>query len=342
MNFSSDNTAGVSPEILAALASANVGAVASYGTDPITARVERRLAEIFEHEVTVLIVVTGTVANALALATLVPPWGLVYAHEEAHIIGHECGAVEFYAGGARIHGIPSDNGKITAVQLAALLQGGKSPVYAFQPSAVSLTQATEAGTVYRPDEIAAIAETAKSHGLSMHMDGARFANALVHLGVTPAEMTWKAGIDVLSFGATKNGAMSAEALIFFDPARAEDCAYRRMRAGHLPSKMRFMSAQLEAYLTDDLWLRNARHANAMATRLADGLIGVPGVRLRYAVEANEIFAELPEALIAHLLELGFEFHRWDGAIRLVTAWSTAATDVDGFVAAVRGWEGRAA
>ena len=205
-----------------------------------------------------------------------------------------------------------------------------------QPSAVSLTQATEAGTVYRTEEIAAIGEVARGKGLALHMDGARFANALVHLGVTPAEMTWKAGVDVLCFGATKNGAMAAEALIFFDPARAADCAFRRMRGGHLVSKMRFMSVQLEAYLTDDLWLRNARHANAMARRLGDGLAGLPDVRLRHPVEANEIFVELTEPMIAHLQSSGFAFHRWEGScVRLVTAFNTAAADVDAFIAAAR-------
>ena len=341
MNFSSDNTSGVSPEILAAIAAANAGAASSYGADAITERLQERLAEVFEHEVAVFPVLTGTAANVLGLASLVPPWGLVYAHEEAHILAHECGALEFYAG-ARIHGIPSESGKITAAQLAALLPGEKGNVHAVQPSAVSLTQASEAGTVYRIDEIAAIAEVARSHGLSMHMDGARFANALVRLGASPAEMTWKAGIDVLSFGATKNGAMSAEALIFFDPARAADVAFRRMRAGHLVSKMRFMSAQLEAYLTDDLWLRNARHANAMAARLAAGLAGLPSVRIRNEVEANEIFAELPEELIAHLFERGFAFYRWGASVRLVTAFNTSGDDVDAFIAAVRDWQARAA
>jgi threonine aldolase len=333
MNFCSDNVTGVSPEILAAIVAANEGSAASYGADEITARLGKRLAEIFEHEVTVFPVISGTAANAIALSTLVPPWGEVYCHEQAHIATHECGAVGFYAGGARTTGIASPSGKISASQLAALLPGGRGQVYAVQPSAVSLTQATEAGTVYRPDEIAAIGEVAHAHGLTVHMDGARFANAVAYLGTTPAEITWRAGVDALCLGATKNGAIAAEVLIFFDDKRAADCPFRRMRGGHLISKMRFVSAQLEAYLTGELWLRNARHANAMARRLAAGLAGLPGVRMRHPVEANEVFPELTEAMIARLQATGFAFHRWDGnCVRLVTAFNTAETDVDAFLA----------
>lgn len=336
MNFCSDNVTGVSPEILAAIVEANHGSAASYGADESTARLGKRLAEIFEHEVTIFPVVSGTAANAIALSTLVPPWGEVYCHDQAHIATHECGAVGFYAGGARTAGIASPSGKISASQLAALLPGGKGQVYAVQPSAVSVTQATEAGTVYRPDEIAAIGEMARAHGLAMHMDGARFANAVAYLDATPAEITWKAGVDALSFGATKNGAMAAEAVIFFDEKRATDCPFRRMRGGHLISKMRFISAQLEAYLTDELWLRNARHANAMAGRLAVGLTGLPGVRLRHPVEANEVFPELAEEMITRLQASGFQFHRWDGnCVRLVTAFNTNAADVDAFLASAK-------
>jgi len=336
MNFCSDNVAGISPEILAALAAANEGAAPSYGADAITERLGRCFAEVFEREVAVFPLSTGTAANSVALATLVPPWGVVYCHANAHILGDECGAPEFYTHGARLTGIASDDGKIRAGQLAALLPGNKGNVHGMQPSAVSLTQATEAGTVYSPDEVGAITEVARAHGLAVHMDGSRFANALLHLGVSPAEMTWKAGVDVLSFGATKNGAMAAEALIFFDEKRAAECAFRRKRGGHLFSKMRFLSAQLEAYLAGDLWLGNARHANAMASRLADGLTGLPGITLRYRTQANEVFAELTEPLIAHLEASGFQFYRWDGnCIRLVTAFNTKAADVDAFIAAAR-------
>jgi threonine aldolase len=334
MNFSSDNVAGVSPEILAALAEANDGRAASYGADEITARLEKRFAEVFERQVWVMPLISGTAANALALASLVPPWGMVYCHEAAHVATHECGALEFYSGGARIKGLPGAHGRITAAQLGNLLPDGRGVVYATQPSAVSLTQATEAGTVYTCEEIAAIAEVGRAHGLALHMDGARFANALVHLGAAPAEMTWKAGVEALSFGATKNGAMGAEALVFFDERRAAECEFRRMRAGHLVSKMRFLSAQLEAYLTDGLWLRNARHANAMAQRLATGLADVPGARISHPAEANEVFAELPGTVVAGLEARGFKFYRWSASsIRLVTAFDTPQADVDAFVSA---------
>lgn len=340
MNFSSDNVAGIAPEILAALAAANGGRQPSYGADPITARVERRLAEMFEHEVAVFPVATGTAANALALATLIPPWGVVYCHAEAHVVVDECGAPEFYAAGAKLTGIAAPHGKIGVDDLAPLLPGGQGVVHHMQPAAISLTQASEAGTVYRAEEIAAIADLARRHGLGLHVDGARFANAIAHLGCAPADITWRAGVDVLSFGATKNGAAAAEAVIFFDPAKAADFAFRRKRGGHLFSKMRFLSAQLDAYLADDLWLRNARHANVMATRLADGLRRIPGVALRHEVEANELFVEMPNSLIEALFAKGFHFYRWDGpqgnCVRLVTAFDTVQEDVDAFLTTARG------
>jgi threonine aldolase len=339
MNFRSDNQAGVSPAILDALRDANRGTAPSYGEDEITRRVERRLGEIFEHEVVAFPVATGTAANALALAAVTPPWGVIYAHAAAHVQVDECGAPEFYSGGAKLIPMAGADGKIAAAELAALLPGGKGVVHHAQPAAVSLTQATESGTVYRPDEIAALAEIAHRHGLAVHLDGARFANALVHLGCRPAEIAWRAGVDALSFGATKNGALAAEAVVFFDRARAEDFAFRRKRAGHLFSKMRFLSAQLDAYLADELWLRNARAANAMAARLGAGLAKLRGVRLRHPVEANEVFVELPDAAIRGLAAEGFGFYRWMDetslCLRLVTAFDTEASDVDRFVAACR-------
>ncbi|HEV2676652.1 MAG TPA: low specificity L-threonine aldolase [Aliidongia sp.] len=335
MNFASDNTAGISPEILAAIADANEGAAASYGADPITARLEAKLAEIFEHEVAVFPVATGTAANALALAAVTPPWGAVLCHPLAHITCDEANAPEFYTGGAKLVSVPGADGKLVADDLAALLPGDLGNVHHAQPAAVSLTQATECGTVYRPAEIAAIADVAHRHGLAVHMDGARFANAMVHLDASPAELTWRAGVDVLSLGATKNGALGAEAIVFFDVQRGRELAFRRKRAGHLFSKMRFLSAQLDAYVTNDLWRRNARHANAAATQLAGGLSVLPGVSLRHPVEANELFVEMPEAMIVGLFAAGGQFYRWQGAastcVRLVTAWNTAASDVATFV-----------
>jgi threonine aldolase len=339
MNFRSDNTAGIAPAILEALRAANHGTAPSYGADAITERVERRLAEIFEHEVAVFPVATGTAANALALATLTPPWGVIYAHEDAHVHVDECGAPEFYSGGAKLIPLAGRDGKIAAGDLAALLPGGKGVVHHAQPAAVSLTQATEAGTVYRPQEIAAIAEVARRHGLGLHLDGARFANALVHLGGSAAAISWRAGVDVVSFGATKNGALAAEAVIFFDRRRAEEFAFRRKRAGHLFSKMRFLSVQLDAYLADDLWLANARAANARAAQLGAGLAALPGARLRHPVEANEVFVELTDRVIRALEDEGFGFYRWMDAnslcIRLVTAFDTVAEDVDRFLASCR-------
>jgi threonine aldolase len=339
MNFASDNVTGVAPEILAAIATANDGAVASYGDDPITRRLEAKLAQIFEHEVAVFPVATGTAANALALAALTPPWGAVFCHEQSHIAVDEANAPEFYSGGAKLVPLAGADGKLSAETIRRLLPGGLGVVHHAQPAVVSLTQATECGTVYRPAEIRAIAEIAHGHGLAVHMDGARFSNALSFLECSPADMTWRAGVDALSFGATKNGALAAEAIVFFDPAKAQTVAFRRKRAGHLFSKMRFLSAQLDAYVTDGLWLRHAAHANTMAKRLTRGLAQLPNSRLRHPVEANEIFIELPEPVVAGLLAAGFHFYRWDGpnsaCIRLVTAWNTAVESVDAMIAAAR-------
>ena len=284
MNFASDNAAGVAPAILQAIAAANDGFALAYGDDAVTQRVERRLCEIFEREVAVFLVPTGTAANALALAHLTPPWGAVMCHREAHIISNECGAPEFFGGGLRLVGLDGVGGKIAPETLALALDRheGHSP-HQVVPAMVSLTQATEAGTVYRTDEVASLASLAHERGLAVHMDGARFANALVRLGVTPAQITWQAGVDVLSFGATKGGALAAEAVVFFDPARAAMMAERRKRAGHLVSKHRFIAAQFEAFLTDGLWLDLASHANRMADRLAATLAGArhrPGVERR--------------------------------------------------------------
>ncbi len=339
MNFMSDNVAGASPEILAALRDANRGAALPYGNDAITARLRDRLSDVFERAVAVFPVATGTAANALALAAMAPPWGAIYCHAAAHVATDECGAPELYTGGAKLVPLDGPDGKLTPAALdAALAASGAGEVHHVQPAALSLTQATEAGTVYRPAEIAALAEVARGHGLRVHMDGARFANALASLGRTPAEITWRAGVDALSLGATKNGALAAEAVVLFDPALAETMGFRRKRGGHLFSKMRFLSAQLDAYLRDDLWLRNARHANAMAARLAAGLGALDGVSLLHPVEANEIFARLPLAMADGIEAAGFGFYRWgaDAAgttVRLVTAFDTREADVDAMVAA---------
>lgn len=342
MNFCSDNVFGANAEILAALTEAAKGDATSYGNDLYTVRLEKKLSEVFETKLAVFPVVTGTAANALALAAMTPPWGAVYAHEEAHILSDECGAPEFYSAGAKMVGLPGSNGKLMAATLTmALSNAGKGNIHHTQPAAVSLSQATECGTVYTPAEIGAIDEAARSQGLPLHMDGARFANALVKLGCSPAVATWKSGVDILSFGATKNGALMAEAIVVFRLDLAETLAYRRKRAGHLVSKQRFISAQLCAYLDNDLWLNNARHANDQAARLAKGIGTLAGIRLLYPVEANEVFVHLPTALRASLEQEGFKFYSWGpqtaegGAIRLVTSFNTDSKSVDSFIDAVR-------
>ncbi|HLJ65560.1 MAG TPA: beta-eliminating lyase-related protein [Stellaceae bacterium] len=338
MNFRSDNVAGIAPAILQAIIAANDGRAPAYGSDALSQALEDRVARIFEHDVAVFPVATGTAANALALASATPPWGAIYCHAESHIAQDECGAPEFYTGGAKLVPIEGAHGKITAAAIAAKL-APTSTVHQAQPAAISLTEASEAGTLYRPAEIAEIAALARARGLVLHMDGARFANAVAALQASPAELTWRAGVDILSLGATKNGALAAEAVIVFDRAKAADLGFRRKRGGHLFSKMRFLSAQLDAYLRDDLWLDNARHANAMAARLAAGLHGMKGVRLCHPVEANEVFVEMPEPVAASLEAQGFGFYRWSEGprpeLRFVAAFDTKPADIDALLEAVR-------
>lgn len=334
MNFASDNASGVAPEIMGAILAANQRSAMPYGADAISQGLESLFAEIFEHEVAVFPVATGTAANALALATMTPPWGAIFCHEDAHIATDECGAPEFFSAGAKLVTLPGEHGKLTPKTVEERL-GGKGIVHNVQPAALSLTQETEAGTLYRPDEIAAFGELTRHHGIALHLDGARFANAVAGLGCSAAAITWRAGIDVLSFGATKNGALAAEAVVFFDKAKAVEFGFRRKRAGHLLSKMRFIAAQLDAYLRNDLWLRNARHANAMAARLGAGLVRLPGARLLHPVEGNEVFVELSEKAITALNEAGFTFYRWGDqpVLRLVAAFDSRIEDVDAFIVA---------
>jgi threonine aldolase len=335
VNFASDNTAPVAPAILDAIVRANAGFTRGYGNDDWTAGVERRLAEVFEREVAVFLVPTGTAANALALAQVTPPWGVVFCHAQSHIATDECG------GGLKLAGLPGGDGKIAPETLAAALAGyGDHRPHQMVASALSLTQASEAGTIYRTDEIAALSEIAHGRSLAVHMDGARFANALVRLNTTPAQMTWQSGIDVLSFGATKGGALAAEAVIVFDPARAAFFGERRKRAGHLLSKHRFIAAQMAAYVAGDCWLLLARHANAMADRLAQGLRSA-GLEPVWPVEANLIFVVLPRALDAKLKAAGADYYvrpsqNLDlGAdrvlARLVTSFATQEAEIERFV-----------
>ncbi len=344
MNFRSDNEVGAHPAVLAAVTRAfTSGSAFSYGADDWTQRVERRLRDLFDKpDLVAYPVITGTAANSLALACCTPPWGAVFCHSQAHIAAEETGAPEFYTGGARLFRVDGPAGKIDPAKLAEAVA---QPVYGVphfsQPTAISITQATESGTVYAPEEIAALTTSARRQNLAVHMDGARFANALVHVGCSPAEITWKAGVDVLSFGATKNGVLAAEAVVFFKPEFARDYPYRSKRGGHMLSKMRLISSQLEAYLADGLWLDNARHANLMARRLVAGLTALPNTQLMYPVEANEIFVVMPAHRHDALQAAGAKYHPWpsdrpgERAFRLVTAFDTDPADVDRFLAVAR-------
>jgi threonine aldolase len=343
-NFGSDNVSPVCEPVLKAIEAANRGPTGSYGADEFTERLQVLASRVFETEVSIFPVATGTAANALALAQLSPPYGGIYCHDGAHIVTDECGAPEFFTGGAKLLGLPSATGKITPQALtAAIAYAEEMGVHHVRPSALSLTQATELGTVYGLEELSALTDVAKRHRLPVHVDGARFANALVRLGCSPAEATWRRGVDVLSLGASKNGALCAEAVVFFHRRLAENFERRRKQAGHLWSKLRYLSAQLLAYLEDDLWLRNARQANAMAARLSQGLREVSGARLLQSVDGNEIFVSLPERLIVALEHAGFHFYRWPlipvtdggGAIRLVTSYATTEADVEDFVSEAR-------
>ncbi len=267
MNFASDNAYGVHPDILAAMADANGAAAPSYGGDALTKRSEERLADIFGCELRLFMVASGTAANGLALAAITPSHGAVFCHAESHIASDECNAPEHFTGGAKIIGLEGRSAKITPDLiencLKGFIRGERDP----KPRGVSLTNATELGTIYSPTEVKAISDLIRPRGLKLHMDGARFANAVASLGCSPADLAWKAGVDVLSFGATKNGAMMLDAVVIFDLALAEDFAYRQVRSGQLISKSRFLGAQMLAYLDNGLWLGNARHANGLAQRL---------------------------------------------------------------------------
>jgi threonine aldolase len=334
MNFTSDNAYGAAEEIVKTLADANAGTAVPYGEDEFTMRVMRCLGEIFEREVAVFPVVTGTAANALSLATVSPPYGAIFCHAESHIAVDECGAPEFFSGGAKLVHLEGGDGKITPSTVESALAHYRGGVHSPKPSAISITQATERGTVYRQEEIRALSEVAQREGMALHMDGARFANALSYLNCRAADITWKAGVDVLSFGASKNGALCAEAVVFFDPARVRDFEYRRKRAGHLLSKFRFVTAQLEAYLAEDRWLKWAALANAKAQRLAAVLKTVPAVQVVHPVEANEIFASMPNALAQKIRDAGAQFYDWGASthertlVRFVLSFLTPEQDIE--------------
>jgi threonine aldolase len=334
VRFYSDNTAPACPEIFAALAEANHGSAKAYGDDDLTLQLHEAFSAYFGKEVRAFAMATGTAANSLSLATLAPPYGAIFAHEDAHIYVHECGATEFFSGGARIVTVPSAAGKITADALAATLERHPASSHSVQPAAVSLSQATEVGTSYTPAEIAAVTELARRRNLKVHMDGARFANSVEFLGCSPADVTWKAGVDVLSFGATKNGAMGAEAVVFFNLDLVKDFELRRKRAGHLLSKSRFVSTQLLTYLRNDLWRRNAARSNALAQKIG----AAAGKALLYPVESNQVFLNLGAAGKKRLRDAGFEFHDWGsestGFARFVVSWDQPESDVAALCAAL--------
>ncbi len=344
MNFGSDNQYGVDPRILQAMIDANARLTdTSYCHDDGAKQVDDRLSEIFEKQVKSFLVVNGTGANSLSLSTITPPHGAVFCHEGAHIHTDECNCPELFTGGAKLLALPGANGKILPATLAERLTHFGHGEHGPKPSGLSITNATEMGTVYTPAEIKALAAVTKPKGMRLHMDGARFANALVSLGCTPAEMTWKAGVDVLSFGGTKNGGMLLEAVVFFDTALAEDFLYRRKRAGQLVSKGRYLSAQMLAYLKDEVWLENAKRANRLAQVLAKGLAQSNRVRVTQPVQANEVFATMPKATFAAVEAKGAHFYDWplDGIgadeihCRFVTSFATPEAHVEQFLTLMR-------
>ncbi|WP_297974977.1 low specificity L-threonine aldolase, partial [uncultured Amaricoccus sp.] len=312
MWFQSDNTGPAAPEIVEAVTAANAGNAPSYGEEEAFQRVQARLREVFEApEAAVRLVATGTAANALSLACLCPPWATVYCHRGAHVAEDECGAPEFYTGGAKLTLLDGEHGRIAPAELErAVARAAAVGVHNVQKGALSLTNATEAGTAYTPAQVAELAGLAHAAGMPVHMDGARFANAVAWLDCTPAELSWKAGVDVLCFGGTKNGCLGVEAVVLFDPARAWEFELRRKRGGHLFSKHRLLSAQMEAYLEGDLWLDLADQSNERAQQLAAGIAAMPGAALLHPTEANAVFAAWPRGRHRAALAAGARYYLW--------------------------------
>jgi threonine aldolase len=345
MNFASDNWAGAAPEIVDAIATESRKYAAAYSESDLDRQVALQFSDIFEREVAVLFVGTGSAANALAMSSVARPGGVIFCHRESHMIEDECGGVEFLTGGARLQALGGRAGKVDPGELqSAIDRFVPDFVHSGQPMAVSITQQNEAGGIYALDEIRTISTIARQRGLPLHMDGARFANALVRLGVSPAEMTWKAGVDLLSFGASKNGCIAAEAIVFFDPAMAAQAPYLRKRAGQLFSKSRFIAAQFDAYFRDGLWMRLAGHANVMADRLRTGLSKSEKAREAWPTDGNEVFAILRQDDAERLRTVGGLFYDWSapqGAaldlaegeiiVRLVTSFATQPGNVDRFL-----------
>lgn len=323
MRFFSDNAAPACPQVIAAMTAANI-LDSAYDGDAWSAQLDMRLSALFETSVRALWVPSGTAANCLALAALCPPHGAIVCHRDAHIQNDEAGAPEFYTHGAKLLLAEGDGAKLTPETISAVLAATRNDVHQVQPHAVSITNATEYGRVYAPAEVAAIGDLCRARGLALHMDGARFANAVAHIGCSPADVTWRAGVDALSFGFIKNGGMTAELLIFFRTELAAATLYRRKRAGLLLSKGRYLAAQVLAMLDDDIWLANARAANAGAALLARAA----GDRLIHPVEANEVFLKVTPQEAAALRAQGFDFYDWGpGEARLVTSWHHRDADI---------------
>jgi threonine aldolase len=337
IDFRSDNTGRAAPEILDAMVRANSGTALGYGGDEWTARLQDRFSELFETRVRVFPVATGTAANALSLAAIGPGWGNIYCSEAAHINTSEANAAGFLGGGLKLVPVAGAHGRIDPVALRDMLAVlDPTALHRGKPSGVNITQASDYGAVYSLGDIGAVTEAARAYGLKVHMDGARFANAVARLGCSPAAMSWRAGVDILSFGATKNGGALCDAIVVFAPDLAEPVAWNLRRAGQVWSKMRFASAQLMAYVENDLWLRLARASNAAAARIASGIEGLPGLRLVAPVEANEIFLELPAPVMDALEEDGFQFYRRGRTMaRFVCRFDLPDVEVDALVAALR-------
>ena len=331
--FASDNVTPACPEVMEAINQANIGNIESYGHDKWSKVLDNKFSELFEKDVKVFTAVTGTAANSLALSSITPSYGNIYCHKISHINVDECGAPEFFTGGAKLITIDGDDGKFNSDELKKNIRGS-GVVHNTQPASVSITQSCETGVIYKLDEILKINQVAKENGMKIHMDGARFSNAIASLKKSPAEATWKLGIDVLTFGGTKNGCMDAEAIIFFNPSDVNNFQYLQKRSGQLLSKTRFLSSQLDAYITDGLWLRNATHANDMARKLSEKLSKINGFELTYPTESNEIFIKMPKNIQDHLNNEGYSAipdDMFDGSVRFVTAWNTNLNDIENLI-----------
>jgi threonine aldolase len=341
-HFASDNYAGICPEALATMLEANHGHEVSYGDDCWTERAANLLREVFETDCEVFFVFNGTSANSLSLASLCQSYHSILCHEMAHVEGSECGAPEFFANGTKVLLLPGAHGKIDPKSIEKAVNK-RTDIHYPKPRALSLTQATEVGTVYSLDELGALAEVARRFNLHIQMDGARFANAVVSLGVTPKELTWQSGVDVLCFGGTKNGLAVGEAVVFFDRELAREFDYRCKQGGQLASKMRFLSAPWVGLLQNGAWLRHAKHSNAMAKRLETAIRPLPGVQVSYAVDSNAVFASIPEQIVEKMHERGWKFYThvggWEDS-RLMCSWDTTEEDVDGFAADLKDVLGR--